>query len=205
MADEPQKTAPSTTRSRSRRLSIEEDYDPDWGPTDEDVDDWAERERRRREAWLKGPTDEEKRAWAASRRRQAGDVEVGLTLSGPTDEEVEEWAERERKRREAWVQGPSEQERRAWARSARRRRPRAAAYSAPRRSAAYEDEMLAPPPEDTLRRLRRESELASKGLWHWASSAPYWYWAKLVDSGAEWEEGYEASERPRRIRLYADY
>jgi hypothetical protein len=36
-------------------------------PTDQEVDEWAEREKKRREAWLTGPGDAEKREW---RRRQ---------------------------------------------------------------------------------------------------------------------------------------
>jgi hypothetical protein len=43
------------------------------GPTDEEVEAWAERERRRRAAWVEGPSDEEKELWAERRRhRRAG-------------------------------------------------------------------------------------------------------------------------------------
>ena len=42
----------------------------------------------------------------------------------PTEAELEEWAERERKRREAWLQGPTAEERAAYVRAERDRRAR---------------------------------------------------------------------------------
>lgn len=38
--------------------------------TAEEVEDWARRERERRQAWLSGPTEEEKAAWARQRNRR---------------------------------------------------------------------------------------------------------------------------------------
>ena len=40
----------------------------------------------------------------------------------PTDAELDAWAERERKRREAWLKGPTADERAAYARRVRERR-----------------------------------------------------------------------------------
>jgi hypothetical protein len=37
-------------------------------PTDDELDEWAERERQRRQAWLSGPTAEEREAWAQRER-----------------------------------------------------------------------------------------------------------------------------------------
>jgi hypothetical protein len=37
-------------------------------PTDAELDDWAESERKRRQEWLKGPTEEEKSEWARRER-----------------------------------------------------------------------------------------------------------------------------------------
>src|SRR5262245_60756802 len=37
-------------------------------PTDAELDEWAERERSRRQAWLSGPTDDERAAWAKQER-----------------------------------------------------------------------------------------------------------------------------------------
>ena len=46
---------------------------------------------------------------------------MGIVAAEPTDQEVEEWAEREKKRREAWLAGPSEAEKREWRRRQRGR------------------------------------------------------------------------------------
>ncbi len=40
------------------------------GPTQAEIDEWAERERRRREAWLNGPTPEEREAYAQRERER---------------------------------------------------------------------------------------------------------------------------------------
>jgi hypothetical protein len=37
-------------------------------PTDAELDEWAQRERNRRQAWLNGPTDDERAAWARQER-----------------------------------------------------------------------------------------------------------------------------------------
>jgi hypothetical protein len=60
------------------------------GPQEEDVDAWAEEERRRRQAWLNGPSDFEKQRWARreGRRRAAqasgssGDGDVWYAAGG---------------------------------------------------------------------------------------------------------------------------
>jgi hypothetical protein len=79
-----------------------------------EADAWAERERRRRAAWLAGPDEEEKLAWVRRYRRRAA---LGLEESrlGPNREEAEAWAERERRRRVEWSEGPGEAEKREWA------------------------------------------------------------------------------------------
>lgn len=102
------------------------------GPTDEDVEAWAEQEHKRRQAWVSGPTEAEKQEWALRERRarargsQAYGYGTPATAYGPTDEEVEAWAEEERKRRQAWLKGPTEGEKQEWARQERRRREREA-------------------------------------------------------------------------------
>jgi len=40
------------------------------GPTQAEIDDWAERERKRREAWLSGPTEEEREEYARRERER---------------------------------------------------------------------------------------------------------------------------------------
>ena len=88
-----------TTKSRARSEpqgpsggpdpESEVTYDPIMlDPTDEELDAWAERERQRRQAWLKGPTAEERAAWAQRERMRR--------LSKLSDEDREavmtEWA-----------------------------------------------------------------------------------------------------------------
>ena len=51
-------------------------------PTDQDVEEWAEREKKRREAWLAGPSAEEKREW----RRRQQDIKELREMYGPSDE-----------------------------------------------------------------------------------------------------------------------
>ncbi|HZR79584.1 MAG TPA: hypothetical protein VFD92_00690 [Candidatus Binatia bacterium] len=121
-------------------------------PTQAEVDAWADRERRRRVAWLAGPGEEERRDWTSRYRWRAF---LGLEESrlGPLPEEVEQWAEREHKRRQEWMAGPSEAEQREWLRR-RRAFPGGAAADA------------ASPPEEALEhwvareRHRREQWLA---------------------------------------------
>src|SRR4051794_25930386 len=102
MAGESKRVEVRAERDRSSRpRSQYVEYEDEWlEPTDDEVDEWAARERRRREAWLSGPTEQEKLDWAQTRRQQAGESEPGLAVSGPTDDEIEEWAARERRRRE---------------------------------------------------------------------------------------------------------
>jgi hypothetical protein len=59
------------------------------GPTDAEVEAWAERVRKRRQAWVDGPTEEEKHEW--QRREQARraarsefEAESGADNGGPT-------------------------------------------------------------------------------------------------------------------------
>jgi hypothetical protein len=47
------------------------------GPTDAEIEAWAEQVRQRRQAWLDGPTEEEKHEWfQRERRRRIARVEV---------------------------------------------------------------------------------------------------------------------------------
>jgi hypothetical protein len=59
------------------------------GPTDAEVEAWAERVRLRRQAWVDGPTEEEKQEWQRRERaRRAArlevDAESGADNGGPT-------------------------------------------------------------------------------------------------------------------------
>lgn len=60
--------------------------EPSFGPTREEVDRWAEHERRRRQAWAAGPSEREKRAWALrERRRRLAEIDAGYGPDEPWD------------------------------------------------------------------------------------------------------------------------
>ena len=109
----------------------------------------------------------------------------------PTEAELQEWAERERKRREAWLQGPSAEERAAYIRAERDRRAA---------EAQDQEARIA----ERLRQMRiypREAQLAAEGamslLVKWSRQG----FAELVRAGRAWEE--EVAE-PRRRRVPID-
>jgi hypothetical protein len=110
-------------------------YDPDH-PTVEEVDAWASREHKRRQAWAVGPTPGEQEDWARRYRWRAA---LGLEESrlGPSPEEVADWAERERRRRHAWLSGPTDDEKR----ERLRRLDRRPASSSTAPAASPEDEV----------------------------------------------------------------
>jgi hypothetical protein len=196
------------------------------GPTPEEAEAWADRERKRRQAWAEGPSEEEKQERARSWRRRAM---FGLEESrlGPTREDIESWAERERKRRAAWLAGPGEGEKREWARRARRGgelppSPEEVDGWA-RREQERRREWLAGPSEDekrewalrqgrawedafdtevseTARRFFREAELAGKGSLFALSGAPAALWSYFVRAGRAFEEEFYQPPRRRRVR-----
>jgi hypothetical protein len=54
-------------------------------PSEEEIEQWAKRERKRREAWAAGPSDEEKAAWAHRERRRR----LIRSSADPEDMEIE--------------------------------------------------------------------------------------------------------------------
>jgi hypothetical protein len=70
-------------------------------PTDQDVEDWAEREKKRREAWLAGPTEAEKRDWR-QRQRDIGELRELRDASDESESTLERELER-RLRRDAYL------------------------------------------------------------------------------------------------------
>ena len=57
--------------SKSSRETRRPDRGDDpWEVPEADVTAWAERERKRRQAWLEGPDEEEKQAWADAERHR---------------------------------------------------------------------------------------------------------------------------------------
>jgi hypothetical protein len=65
------------------------------------VEDWAEREKKRREAWLAGPTEAEKREWRR-RQRDIGELRELREASDESDATLERELER-RLRRDAYL------------------------------------------------------------------------------------------------------
>jgi hypothetical protein len=158
------------------------------GPSPEDIAQWADREHKRREAWLAGPTDQEKRDWARryGRRMFAGSPESDLS---PTATEVEEWADRERRRRQAWLAGPTEDEKERWI-------ERQTGGPWDLADAMMESELV-----DSARRLARDVDLATKGSVDALLRAPLAIWSYLVRSGRSFEDDLYQPPPRRRVRF----
>src|SRR3954449_6827125 len=63
----------SKASTESRRSDSASDafteHEP-WSVSESDVAAWAEREKKRRQAWLEGPNEEERQAWADAERQR---------------------------------------------------------------------------------------------------------------------------------------
>jgi hypothetical protein len=108
----------------------------------------------------------------------------------PTQAEIDAWAAQERKRREAWVKGPTDDERQAYAKRLRQRRLS---------NAFDEGESRI---EDGVRmglHYGRETQLAAEGavnlLYRWSRRT----FTELVRAGREWEEDTSLPNRRRRV------
>ena len=69
------------TESRRSDSDFDTGNEP-WAVSEADIAAWAERERKRRQAWLEGPNEEDKEAWADAerlrRKRQYREELLGL-------------------------------------------------------------------------------------------------------------------------------
>ena len=108
----------------------------------------------------------------------------------PTQAEIDAWVARERKRREAWLKGPSDEEREAYAQQLRRRRVA---------DAFDEGETRISEGVRTGVRYGRETQLAAEGamtlLYRWSRRTM----AELIRAGREWEEETSLPNRRRRV------
>jgi hypothetical protein len=113
----------------------------------------------------------------------------------PSEAELDAWAARERRRREAWLAGPTDEERTAYAQRLRQRRL----------AEAFDDgeQRL----EEGLRlglQASREAQLAAEGamtlLYRWSRRT----FADLVRAGREWEEHTSLPTARRRVPLDDD-
>jgi hypothetical protein len=117
---------------------------------------------------------------------------------GPASEEVDEWADTERRRREAWVAGPSDAERRAWARREQRRRQRQSTFAA---TSSDRDSMEFDPLEE---RFRREAQLLVEGAMASFWRLPFRLLAETTRTGRMWEADQDMRSRRRRVPFVAD-
>ena len=89
----------SKSHTESRRSDTASDTaNEPWSVPEPDVTAWAERERKRRQAWLEGPNEEEKQAWADAerqrRKRQYRDELLDIDLFDIDLEEGRRFADR---------------------------------------------------------------------------------------------------------------
>ena len=110
----------------------------------------------------------------------------------PSQAEIDAWVERERARRKAWLEGPSEEERADYASHLRRRRL-AETFD--------EGELLI---QERMRqglRYSREAQLAAEGamtlLYRWSRQT----FAELIKAGREWEEETALPQARRRVSM----
>lgn len=166
------------------------------GPAGVEFDGLATAEREAYEEWLAGPRADERAAWAEGEQRRRFLGLRSWEASVPSDEEVRAWADRERRRRAEWD-----------ARTAagfRDRRPGPTARVSTVRDPAEDPRSWSTDRSSAERRLQREAQLFSQGLWSWLVRAPYACWAAAVDAGEEWENGTTERSRPRRVPFYDD-
>jgi len=110
----------------------------------------------------------------------------------PTQAEIDAWVEREKRRRQAWLNGPTTDERDDYARRLRQRRLSDAFDEGESRI------------QDGVRmgvRYGRETQLAAEGamtlLYRWSRRT----FGDLVRAGREWEEETSLPNRRRRVSL----
>lgn len=112
----------------------------------------------------------------------------------PTEAELDEWAARERKRREAWLNGPTAEERAAYAQ--RIREGRLAAIEGGEEPWTEWGRQI--------RRYPREVQLAMEGamslMVRWSRRS----FDELQRAGKEWEQDYGNPIRRRRVPLNDD-
>ena len=105
-----------------------------------------------------------------------------------SEAEIAAWAERERKRRQAWLEGPDEEEKQEWADAERQRRKR-----------EYRDELL----DIDVDEGRRMADRLIAGLANRMVETPLRKLGNLVREGKDAEDRKKEPLRRRR-RVYLD-
>jgi hypothetical protein len=117
-------------------------------------------------------------------------------LLEPSESEIEAWAAQEKRRREAWLSGPTADQKAAWARRERERRMLEREAMDVRGSV-----------RDSSRLLQwyvRDMQLAAEGAVSLLFNAsPSEVFDNLVRAGRDWEEEF-TSQPPRRRRVTLD-
>jgi len=117
---------------------------------------------------------------------------MGIVAAEPTEqEEVDAWAEREKKRRAAWLAGPSEAEKREWSRRQQHLRELKEVYGASDEPASELERQLE-------RRLRRDAYLARAGIVDLLVNWPHRLGAKLIRNGLDAQYDYYTEPAFRR-------
>jgi len=119
-------------------------------------------------------------------------VDDGSKAAEPTQAEIDAWAARERQRREAWLNGPTDEERAEYAQHLRHRRLASTFDEGEARIA------------DTVRmgvRVGREGQLAAEGAVALMFRFSRRTFAELVRAGREWEEETSLPTRRRRVSM----
>jgi hypothetical protein len=110
----------------------------------------------------------------------------------PTQAEIDAWVESEKRRRQAWLNGPTPAEREDYARRLRNRRLS---------DAFDEGESRIQEGVRTGVRYGRETQLAAEGamtlLYRWSRRT----FAELIRAGREWEEETSIPDRRRRVPI----
>ena len=117
-------------------------------------------------------------------------------LLEPSESEIEAWAAQEKKRREAWLSGPTADQKAAWARRERERRMLEREAMDVRGSVRDSSRLL--------QRYVRDMQLAAEGAVSLLFNAsPSEVFDNLVRAGRDWEEEF-TSQPPRRRRVTLD-
>jgi hypothetical protein len=116
----------------------------------------------------------------------------------PSAADIEAWAAQERRRREAWLQGPTEEQKAAWARRERDRRLAELEGTGRARRPGAD-------PARLVQRSLRQAQLATEGaLSLLFRMSPSDVFEQLVRAGRAWEEEFTSPPARRRVALPAE-
>lgn len=112
----------------------------------------------------------------------------------PIEQQAEEWAAGERRRREEWLKGPTDEEKAAWMRERGETRAAGAPFPEPIGQSDEERELL-----ELARRLARGAELVGKGSVYAFARAPLAAFSYLIRAGRAFDD--ELANPPRKGRV----